>query len=64
MDALKVQAQIRANSEEVSNFVTDLQKWEKDMLKRDSGKSLCLLKLGSWLNDRLCFNHLTRYEKK
>lgn len=35
MDPIKVQAQIRANSEEVASFVSDLSKWEKDMTNRD-----------------------------
>lgn len=35
MDPIKVQAQIRANSEEVASFVSDLGKWEKDMKTRD-----------------------------
>jgi tetratricopeptide (TPR) repeat protein len=43
MDAMKVQAQIRKNSEEVSSYVSDMSRWEKDMTQRDkdlrSGKA-------------------------
>jgi hypothetical protein len=34
-DYLRVQAQIRANAEEMQDYLRDLQRWEKDMTKRD-----------------------------
>ena len=35
MEAFKVQAQIRANAEEVQDRLKELQQWEKDMVKKD-----------------------------
>ena len=31
---MKVQAQIRQNAEEVSSFLTDMIKWEKEVIKK------------------------------
>jgi hypothetical protein len=35
METMKVQAQIRQNSEEISTYLTDLSKWEKTISARD-----------------------------
>jgi hypothetical protein len=35
METLKVQAQIRQNSEEISSYLADLSKWEKQISTRD-----------------------------
>ena len=34
-DAVKIQATIRQNAEEVSNYMSELVKWEKDARRRD-----------------------------
>lgn len=39
MDTMKVQSQIRQNAEEVSSYLTDMQKWEKTINKRDNKKT-------------------------
>ena len=33
--AMAVQAQIRANAEEMQDYLRDLNRWEKDMTKKD-----------------------------
>jgi hypothetical protein len=35
MEALKIQTQIRHNSEEISSYFSDLVKWEKEIKKKD-----------------------------
>lgn len=38
MDTMKVQAQIRQNAEEVSSYLSDMSKWEKNANKRVVGQ--------------------------
>ena len=39
METLKVQSQIRQNAEEISAYLTDMAKWEKNITKKDQAIS-------------------------
>ena len=36
METIKIQAQIRHNAEEISSYLSDMAKWEKNITKKDA----------------------------